>query len=197
MDPVVIFLLIAVPVLAGTTVHLHLGSKRIAASLRRESLVKWYLHGFTKTCLAEADPQAVREALAETLIRLVGPRAVRIYELNSQSNRLELLHQLRVGDRADENEQGYVLDEGIPRWVMQNRKPVILNDLSLELSHQVAPRAMGMGFSSFAAIPLMAREKPLGLITMYSSEPNFFDDSKVLLAQILADVYGLSLESLP
>ena len=50
-----------------------------------------------------------------------------------------------------------------------------------------------MGFRSFAAVPVSVRGEAIGIIAMYSLEPNFFHDSNLLITQLAAQLYGLSL----
>ncbi len=67
---------------------------------------------------------------------------------------------------------------------------VVCNDLLADPA--LAPwreRAQGRFFRSLAAVPVVGRGRPIGAITIYSAEANFFDpDNVALLAELGADV---------
>jgi len=193
IDPVLIFLLIAYPFLIGTAVHFYLQNKKTAATLKEEYYIKWYLQSFAKICINETVIQTIREELTSSILRLIRPALVNVYELNPESNRLEIVHQGGVKNLPDTAAQGYAFGEGIPGWVMQNQNTAILADIAKEQYIQIDPWARAMGFRSYAAVPVTVRGEAIGIIAMYSLEPNFFHDSNLLITQLAAQLYGLSL----
>jgi len=193
IDPVLIFLLAAYPILIGTTIYFYLQDKRIAASLQEEYYIKWFLQSFAKVCLSEGDQGIIREELASTILRLVKPALVMVYEFSRETNRLEVTQQSGIKNLPDTAVHGYAFGEGIPGWVMQNQNTVIMADISKEQYLQVDPWAKNLGLRSYAAVPIIAKGSPVGIIGMYSLEPGFFQDSNLLIAQIAAQLYGLSL----
>ena len=54
---------------------------------------------------------------------------------------------------------------------------------------------MAMGFRSYAAVPVSVRGEAVGIIAMYSLDPDLFHDSNLLITQLAAQLYGLSLAS--
>lgn len=196
VDPVLIFLLIAYPILIGASIYFYLQHKNTAASLQEEYYIKWFLQSFAKVCITENDLQIIREELASTVLRLIKPALVMVYELNPQTNQLEIVQQAGIKNLPDMATQGYAFGEGIPGWVMQNQNTVVLADIAQEQYLQVDAWAKSLDLRSYAAAPLMARGKAIGIIAMYSPEPNFFNDSNLLIAQIAAQLYGLSLSAL-
>lgn len=197
IDPFLIFLLLAYPFLIGTTVYFYLQDKKVAANLREEYFIKWYLQSFAKVCLSETDLQIVREELTGSILRLIKPALVSLYELNPRTQRLETIRQAGVKNLPDKATQGYPLGEGIPGWVMQNQNTIIVADISKEQQNlEVDSWAKVLDFRSYAAVPVIARGKAVGIIAMYSLESNYFQDSNVLIAQLAANLYGLSLAGL-
>ena len=195
IDPILVFLLVAYPFLIGMAIYFHLRDKKITVTLREEYYIKWLLQSFAKVCQSETDLQIVREELSSTILRLIKPALVMIYELNGENKRLEMVHQAGLKNLPENAARGYAFGEGIPGWVMQNRNPVILADIS-EQFLQVDPWARALNFRSYAAVPIIVREDATGIIAMYSLEPNYFHDSNLLVAQLAAQLYGLSLASL-
>ncbi len=193
VDPVLIFLLVAYPFLIGTTIYFYLKDKTTTAALREEYYIKWFLQSFAKVCLTEADLQIVQEELVSTILRLIKPALVMVYEMNPETKHLEIVQQAGIKNLPDTATQGYTFGEGIPGWVMQNQNAVVLADISKEQYLQVDHWARALDLRSYAAVPIMVRGNAIGIIAMYSPEANFFHDSKLLIAQLAAQLYGLSL----
>lgn len=193
IDPVLLFLLIAYPVLLGTIIYFYLKYKNIAANLQEEYYTKWFLQSFAKVCLTESDLQIVREELASTVLRLIKPALVMVYEISQQTQRLEIVQQAGIKNLPDTATQGYTFGEGIPGWVMQNQNTVVLADISKEQYLQVDHWAKAADLRSYAAVPIIVRGNAIGIIAMYSAESNFFHDSNLLITQLAAQLYGLSL----
>lgn len=196
IDPILIFLLIAYPFLIGLTVFFHLKNQNITTALREEYYIKWFLQSFAKVCLSETDLQTIREELTNTILRLIKPSLVMLYELNLETNRLQVIQQAGIKNLPETASHGYTFGEGIPGWVMQNQNTVILPDISKETYLQTDPWTKALGLRSYAAVPVIARGNPVGIIAMYSHEPNFFQDTNLLIAQLTAQLYGLSLANL-
>ncbi|TAK04480.1 GAF domain-containing protein [bacterium] len=196
IDPVLIFLLVAYPILIGTTIYFYLQDKKIAVSLQEEYYIKWFLQSFAKVCISETDQQIIREELSSTILRLIHPALVMVYEVNTETQRLEITQQSGIKNLPDSAAHGYAFGEGIPGWVMQNQNTVILPDISKEQYLQVDPWAKSLELRSYAAVPIIVKGSPIGIIGMYSLEANFFQDSNLLIAQIAAQLYGLSLASM-
>ena len=196
IDLFLLFLIVAYPFLIGATVYFYLKDQRTGVTLQEEYYIKWYLQSYAKLCLSENDLQVMREELAGTLLRLIKPVLVSVYEFNEETKRLEVVHHAGMKNLPETATQGYAFGEGIPGWVIQNQNPVILADISKEQYLQVDPWAKTIELKSYAAVPIIFDGKPIGIVAMYSMEPNFFQDSNVLIAQLATQLYGLSLSRL-
>ena len=197
IDPVLIFLLIAYPFLIGTTIYFYLKDKNTAVALREEYYIKWFLQSFAKICLTETDLQIVQEELVSTILRLIKPALVMVFQMNAETKQLEVVQQGGIKNLPDTATQGYTFGEGIPGWVMQNQNTVVLADISKEQYLQVDHWAKAIDLRSYAAVPIMVGGNAIGIIAMYSPEANYFQDSNLLIAQLAAQLYGLSLTGMP
>jgi len=193
VDPILIFLLVAYPFLIGTAIYFYLEDKKIAATLQEEYYVKWYLQSFAKVCLSETDRQIIREELTGSILRLIRPALVMVYESDPQTKRLGIVQQAGIKSLPDAAARGYTFGEGIPGWVMQNQNTAILADISKEQYLQVDPWAKGLDLRSYAAVPIIAGGNAIGIVAMYSFEPNYFQDSNLLVAQLAVQLYALSM----
>ena len=196
IDPVLVFLLFTYPFLIGTAIYYYLQSESIAPILQEEYYAKWQLQSFAKICLSETDLQVIREELASSLLRLIKPALISVYELNSVTNHLEIAHQAGIQNLPKTATQGYAFGEGIPGWVMQNQNVVAIADIATEQHFQVDPWAKAMNLLSYAAVPIIVNGESIGIIAMYSLEQNHFQDSDLLVAQLVTQIYGLRLAAL-
>ena len=71
-------------------------------------------------------------------------------------------------------------DDGPVSWAIRERKPVLGPEVTDELLHMVYPsdaerreNVRGMGTSSFMVLPLVARDRPLGAVSLMRSEGRY------------------------
>lgn len=197
IDPVLIFLLVTYPLLIGTVVYYYLQYRKLQSNLHGEHYARWYLQSFSKVCLTEPDLKVIRDELTNSILRLIRPALVNVYEQDSKTQRLEIVQQAGIKDLPNGAKYGYPHGEGIPGWVMQNQNTVILSDISQEQILKIDPWAKVMELRSYAAVPIIVRGKSTGIITMYSLEANYFQDFNLLIAQIAAQLYSLRLACHP
>ncbi|MBI2360066.1 MAG: GAF domain-containing protein, partial [Deltaproteobacteria bacterium] len=193
IDPVALLLVITYPPLFGGLIYFYLQHKKTSAALKEEYFYKWFLQSFAKVCHSESDLQTIREELINTVLRLIRPVLVMLYELNVETNRLQMTQKGGIKNLPETAARDYMLSEGIPGWVMQNQNIVILPDISRETYLQTDAWTRALGLRSYAAIPVIARGNSIGIIAMYALEPDFFQDTNLLVAQLAAQLYGLSL----
>lgn len=193
IDPVAAILLVTYPLLFGGLVYFYLQHKKASDALKEEYYYKWLLQSFAKVCLSEQDLQTIREELTNTFLRLIGPTLVMLYELNKETNRLQMSQQGGMKNLPEAATRDYMFSEGIPGWVLQNQNIVMLPDISKDAYLQTDPWTRAAGLRSYAAVPVVVNGESVGIIAMYSREPNFFHDTNMLIAQLAAQLYGLSL----
>jgi diguanylate cyclase (GGDEF)-like protein len=89
----------------------------------------------------------------------------------------------------------YIRDKGtnsLPLVVraLQEKAPIVCNDFDSD--PQVAYwrlNALQRGYRSMGIFPLMRNDQPVGLFTLYASEPNFFDRDEIkLLTELTANI---------
>jgi transcriptional regulator with GAF, ATPase, and Fis domain len=191
IDPVAIFILVTYPPLFGGLIYLYLRYKKTSADLSEEYYYKWFLQSFAKICLSEQDLQTIREELTNTILRLIRPSLVMLYELNAETNCLQMSQKGGIKNLPEAATRDYTFTEGIPGWVLQNQNIVMLPDISKDAYVQTDPWLSALGLRSYAAVPVIVNGNSVGIIAMYSHEPNFFQDTNMLVAQLVANLYGL------
>jgi NtrC-family two-component system sensor histidine kinase KinB len=87
------------------------------------------------------------------------------------------------------------VERGLAGWVVRNRKPALLPDTSLDQRWLRRPddAVQKSGAKAAICVPLMAREKIVGVMTLVHSIPNAFDRSHLELMQAIADQAGIAI----
>jgi len=88
--------------------------------------------------------------------------------------------------------------KGWARWVVQNRKPLLICHLSKEKDDiPIEPIVLGNDqlSESWLGVPLIAGERALGIIAIASYSPNAFDDGDMTLLSNVATQAALALDN--
>lgn len=88
----------------------------------------------------------------------------------------------------------FAFNEGVPGWVVQQRQPLIVDDARLD--KRVHPTVVAAGVLSVLAVPLVCREKFIGVLNLFcQSGTHAFDAAALQLAQVFADQVAVFLEN--
>lgn len=85
-------------------------------------------------------------------------------------------------------------DEGVPGWVVRHNRPLIIGEAAND--PRVHPEVVEEGVRSVLAVPLITRERIVGVLTLFClTGPNAFDDQALQLAQVYADQAAVFIEN--
>ncbi len=81
------------------------------------------------------------------------------------------------------------VERGLAGWVVQNRKPALVPDTSKDdrWLRRADDAAEQSGAKSAICVPLMARDRLVGVLTLVHSVPNVFDEEHLELMRTIAD----------
>ncbi len=85
--------------------------------------------------------------------------------------------------------------EGIASIVAQTRKPVVVADVRLDARFRDPERARREGLCSLLAVPLMVRDRVIGVLRCYTTTTTMFSDVEVNLLSTLANQTALAIEN--
>jgi C4-dicarboxylate-specific signal transduction histidine kinase len=133
--------------------------------------------------------QLVITQAAETLPMDAG--ALFLLDENAQMHKVMASHNLAPDDI---NRITFSFHEGVPGWVVRNRRPLIVPDATID--SRVHPTVIEDGVKSVMAIPLIAREKVVGVLNLfYRTGLDGFDEESLSLAQVYADQAAIFIEN--
>ena len=133
--------------------------------------------------------QLVMTKAAETLPMDAG--ALFVFDDDAQLYRVAVSHNLPP-EQVDKIT--FAFDEGVPGWAVKHRQPLIINDAKAD--DRVHPYVIEVGVQSVLAIPLITRERLIGVLNLFcQSGTNAFDDEALRLAQVYADQTAVFIEN--
>ncbi|MCI0399653.1 MAG: ATP-binding protein [Chloroflexi bacterium] len=95
---------------------------------------------------------------------------------------------------GDEDRITFAFHEGVPGWVVKHRQPLLVPDATAD--PRVHPYVVEGGVQAVMAIPLIAREKIVGVLNLfYRTKVSSFDDETLRLAQVYADQAAVFIEN--
>jgi signal transduction histidine kinase len=108
-----------------------------------------------------------------------------------QSYQVVVNHNLS-SEHVDEITFGF--DEGVPGWVVSHKDTLLISNAMDD--NRVHPYVVEDGVKSVLAVPLIAREKVVGVLNLYSkTEINAFNEVSAQLAQVFADQAAIFIEN--
>ncbi|MBP8117191.1 MAG: GAF and ANTAR domain-containing protein, partial [Nitrospira sp.] len=84
--------------------------------------------------------------------------------------------------------------QSISGRAVQDRRPIIVPDVTKEGSYMYPDMAAKEGLCSLLCVPMLVREKAIGVINTYTSKPHTFTAEDVKLMQAIANQAAISIE---
>lgn len=126
---------------------------------------------------------------AETLPMDAG--ALFRFDPASQTYRVAVSHQLSPDLAAS---MAFDFEEGVPGWVSRHRQPLIIPDTTAD--RRVHPNVGREGIRSLLAVPLVARERSVGVLNLYARQrTNAFNEGALRLAEVFAAQAAYAIEN--
>ena len=105
-----------------------------------------------------------------------------------------IVHGRRIQDDTT-RQLRVTVERGLAGWVVRNGKPALVPDTSRDKRWLRRPddAVQESGAKAAICVPLMAREKIVGVLTLVHSFPNAFDRGHLELMQAIADQTGIAI----
>lgn len=88
----------------------------------------------------------------------------------------------------------YKVGEGLAGWVIQNREPMVIEDLK-EDQRWVGHSTTASIHRSAIVVPLSVGEETIGALLLYHTEPNRFSESQIDAVQAAANQFAVSINN--
>ncbi|MBN1991802.1 MAG: GAF domain-containing protein [Anaerolineae bacterium] len=142
-------------------------------------------------------PLDVLDQLLYQVINTVGAKDGSLSRLDEETG--ELVFVLVHGDLREQL-PGYRLkgDAGVVGWAISNQKPIIVNNPRQDWRFSLAvDQEFSFSTRSIVCAPVLADNKPIGVIELVNKQDNEFTEADVALLLILNQVAAAVLQTMP
>jgi sigma-B regulation protein RsbU (phosphoserine phosphatase) len=179
----------------GAEHHVYEGDYRPSSkvTLRNEPRID-AVQGDFLTRLADAlnttlDLQTLLHRVADLVRAVIDYRIFAILLLNDRTNELRMRFQ--IGHSADAERLRIRMGEGVVGQVAERREAMLINDVSV-LSNYIDANSQ---VRSELAVPLVTKNRVIGVIDIQSEQPNYFRPEHLHLLQLTASRVAIAVEN--
>jgi diguanylate cyclase (GGDEF)-like protein/PAS domain S-box-containing protein len=130
----------------------------------------------------------------DTVLMVMGVEVGGIFLLDKQTSKLLLRAHRGMSPKFARQVQVVTFGDGFIGQAAKSGKPILAEDVSAD-SKLSRMRKMGDGIKSFAAVPIMAKEKILAVMGVGSHEYRKFPDWETLMLDTIANQIGMAIEN--
>ena len=130
----------------------------------------------------------------DTLLMVMGVEVGGIFLLDEQTSKLLLRAHRGMSPEFIRKVEVVSIGDGFIGQVAKSGKPILAEDVSAD-SKLSRMRKMGDGIQSFAAVPIMAKEKILAVMGVGSRKYRKFPDWEILMLDTIANQIGMAIEN--
>ena len=153
------------------------------------------LYNVSREVATALDLRTVLQRVLHEVIRNVGGERCSIVVLDDAGKAVDatIVYGKEVHEHTTQQMRDTV-ERGLAGWVIRNRKAALILDTSKDERWLMRPDdAMDRsGIKSVICVPLLAREKLVGVLTLVHPAPNFFSEEQLDLMQAIADQAGIA-----
>lgn len=171
--------------LASRTQQLVELSASLDAAYRRDRT----LYDITKAVSSNLDIKRVLGTVVEKAATAMGAKACSVRMLGDDGRTLELGAAFGLSEEYLAKGRVDVEAAELDRQVLGG-EVVLLEDVSTERAFQYREAAALEGLRSLVSVPVIVRDKPLGVLRVYSGEVRRFTDAEVAFVSVLAGEVG-------
>jgi|GEM_PF-6852338 len=138
----------------------------------------------------------LNEMLESMVMRVAGVMQARICTIRLVEGD-ELTIGAAVGCKDESARQHRIkIDPRLAR-IVRDQKPLVIEDLwtAEDIPPSRRMRAMREGVHSFLGVPMISREKTIGILSIYGEEPHRFREEEVRLLSTIANQAAIAIES--
>jgi signal transduction protein with GAF and PtsI domain/anti-sigma regulatory factor (Ser/Thr protein kinase) len=132
--------------------------------------------------------------VAEMAARVMGAKAVVLHLLDEASGRLALraAHNVSAAHRSG---PPLTVGEGIVGQVAKDATPIVVTDVRNDSRYRNRALAEAEGLVSLLSVPLIVRERTVGVLSCYTAVPHEFSPKEIDVFSMLANQTALAIEN--
>ncbi|TKB75725.1 MAG: GAF domain-containing protein [Nitrospira sp.] len=166
---------------------------RLYDQMQRKALQVETLSQVSETVASNRLIKDVLELLVTMTAQMMSSKICSIMLLDEASGELRIAATQSLSEQYRRKPNLKVGQSVIGRAV-KDRRPIIVLDVSTERDYMYPDMAKKEGLCSLLSVPMMVRDKALGVINSYTSTPHVFTGEEVKLLQVIANQAAIAIE---
>jgi signal transduction protein with GAF and PtsI domain len=166
---------------------------RLYDQMQRKALQVETLSQVTETVASNRLIKDVLELLVTMTAQMMSSKICSIMLLDEASGELRIAATQSLSEQY-RRKPNLKVGQSIIGRAVKDRRPIIVLDVSTEREYMYPDMAKKEGLCSLLSVPMMVRDKALGVINSYTSTPHVFTGEEVKLLQVIANQAAIAIE---
>jgi signal transduction protein with GAF and PtsI domain len=166
---------------------------RLYDQMQRKALQVETLSQVSETVASNRLIKDVLELLVTMTAQMMNSKICSIMLLDEASGELRIAATQSLSEQY-RRKPNLKVGQSIIGRAVKDRRPIIVLDVSTERDYMYPDMAKKEGLCSLLSVPMMVRDKALGVINSYTSTPHVFTGEEVKLLQVIANQAAIAIE---
>lgn len=166
---------------------------RLYDQTKRKALQIETLSQVSETVASNRIIDDVLQLLVTMTAQMMGSKICSIMLLDNGTGELRIAATQSLSEQY-RRKPNLRIGQSISGRAVQERRPIIVSDVTKEREYMFPDVALKEGLCSLLSVPMMMREKAVGVINSYTSVPHTFTSEEVRLMQTIANQAAIAIE---
>ena len=166
---------------------------RLYDQMQRKALQVETLSQVSETVASNRLIKDVLQLLVTMTAQMMNSKICSIMLLDEASGELRIAATQSLSEQY-RRKPNLKIGQGISGRAVKDRRSIIVLDVSTERDYMYPDMAKKEGLCSLLSVPMMVRDKALGVINSYTSVPHVFTGEEVKLLQAIANQAAVAIE---
>jgi len=182
-------------VLFATQAAIAIENARLHAAAANRAKQLATLTDLTRALTTALDPHSVAQAIMAAIQVLIPGAAGRLWEQDQREGMLCLVASVGLKEPAGGARVRFPLGEGVSGIAANTRQPVICEDVTCDPRFVNKAWAKAEGLTACIVLPLIYRERVMGVLAMFTRGAHVFSSEEVQLLRSFADHAAIAIEN--
>jgi signal transduction protein with GAF and PtsI domain len=166
---------------------------RLYDQMRRKALQLETLSQVSETVASSRIIDDVLQLIVTMTAQMMGSKICSIMLLDAETGELRIAATQSLSEQY-RRKPNLRVGQSISGRAVQERRPIIVADVTKERDYMYPDLAVKEGLASLLSVPMMVRDKAVGVINSYTSVPHNFTSEEVRLMQTIANQAAIAIE---
>jgi signal transduction protein with GAF and PtsI domain len=166
---------------------------RLYDQMRRKALQLDTLSQVSETVTSSRLIEDMLQLIVTMTAQMMGSKICSIMLLDEASGELRIAATQSLSEQY-RRKPSVRVGQSISGRAVQERRPIIVPDVTKEQDYMYPDIAVREGLRSLLCVPMMMRDKTVGVINSYTSVPHVFSGEEVKLLQAIANQAAIAIE---